>query len=580
MYPTYEEWTRLLKASCSEAEECYRKWFAKVCTDGDYDRWTAEFVARTKDAFEYIDYLLHGSSDPEGILSNFYLSESVLIFETTVFRSRFLNLYDQIFHGTWHGRTVAQACLLGKCYIEVVSDQDPESRLWASGLEALSGLLSSISVPEPAIVEFYYSFLDGTRIVDQAAQHLHCECFQLTQQFCNKTLLHHNEFTKLKHTPLPSSWEAKQWNESNMQGRAARFLAISRKLDSRPGFENALCLAKGLADEVVFKIWWVHNITSYDSILVDLERYRDNLAFLERKGIRTLTSANYAEGCRIIEALSGAMDFFLETEDEILPTSSYAEVEVAYQRIVDSRTCQSAEIAVALAHLYYIVILDDSNADEYVRLGQARLRVWRKRKAISTKWGTGVEEYLDRLKNPETRGTRFWTPSIDNSDMDGAQHRFYDRTRQEAIRRQYEEEVRRLEKEIAEKERQRKMHEESIRNWRAEEERRLKEEAEYAARRRFFENAAIDLSERGDKVQNVQDLRVFLDWLKGAHPPRDGRQTFEQLIHEKTLSRRWFMKLIIIYHPDKNGHHGEEWRETCTDITKVITRMQFLTSRY
>lgn len=509
-----------------------------------------------------MDYLLYGNSDLEGSST---LHPSALIIETSAFRSRFLNLYENIFHGNWHGRTVAQACLLGKCYIEVVSDQDPESGQWTSGLEALSRLLSSISVPEPLIIEFYYSFLDGIGIVDQAAQHVHWECFQLTKKFCHKTLLNHDKFTTLKHTPLPSPWESKQWDESNTQGRAARFLAISRKLDSRPGFENALRLAKGLANEVVFKLWWVHNMTTYDTIFADLEEYRDNLASLEQKGIRTLTSAKYAKGCRIIEALSRAMDFFLKKEDQILPTSSYAEVAVAVNRI-----CRSAEIAVALAHLFYIVILDDSKADEYIRLGQTRLRVWRERKGINTKWGSDVEEYLDRLKNPETRGKRFWTPSIDNSDTDGAQRRLYNRNRQEAIRKQHEEEARRLGEEIARKEKERKMQEEATRKWRAEEERRLREEAEYAARRRqFFEDTGIDLSKKGDKVKNEQDLRLFLDWLKIAHSPHDGRQTLEQLIHEKTLSRRWFMRLIMIYHPDKNGRHGEEWRETCTDVTKV-----------
>jgi hypothetical protein len=88
----------------------------------------------------------------------------------------------------------------------------------------------------------------------------------------------------------------------------------------------------------------------------------------------------------------------------------------------------------------------------------------------------------------------------------------------------------------------------------------------------IFPNVEI-LNARALAVNTPPDLTKLFIWIHNVYRPDHvdswAAEVVEQIISIDTVTHREFRKFVRIYHPDKNGGHGEDWLLLCGEITKV-----------
>ena len=74
------------------------------------------------------------------------------------------------------------------------------------------------------------------------------------------------------------------------------------------------------------------------------------------------------------------------------------------------------------------------------------------------------------------------------------------------------------------------------------------------------------------EVHGAQTLLGLLRWVTETFiPPDEGkRQKLEELVKDDRISRSKFMKIIMVYHPDKNSKQNEIWKKASEEVTKVL----------
>jgi len=128
---------------------------------------------------------------------------------------------------------------------------------------------------------------------------------------------------------------------------------------------------------------------------------------------------------------------------------------------------------------------------------------------------------------------------------------------------------------------ERKAKEEKARQEKAQKE---KEEAERKAKlqqekverdiRDFYLTHNLDvLGSKTMEVNGVESLLALLRWvMETFKPPDEGqRAKLEELVTSEVISRSKFLKIIMVYHPDKNSKQNEMWRKACEEVTKVYS---------
>lgn len=75
------------------------------------------------------------------------------------------------------------------------------------------------------------------------------------------------------------------------------------------------------------------------------------------------------------------------------------------------------------------------------------------------------------------------------------------------------------------------------------------------------------------EVNGAQSLLSLLRWVTETFRPPDETQRakLEELTKNETISRSTFLKIIRLYHPDKNSKENEMWRKAAEEVTKVYS---------
>jgi hypothetical protein len=126
---------------------------------------------------------------------------------------------------------------------------------------------------------------------------------------------------------------------------------------------------------------------------------------------------------------------------------------------------------------------------------------------------------------------------------------------------------------------------------RTREQERLRKEEEKLKRREERAREARELAERvrcqvmsdkleilkikGEGVRSVEALLAFLEWVQAHYSPPELRAQNQLQQHIEELGKRLrprrigLKKIIMLYHPDKNGKQGDMWKDICAEVTKV-----------
>jgi hypothetical protein len=108
----------------------------------------------------------------------------------------------------------------------------------------------------------------------------------------------------------------------------------------------------------------------------------------------------------------------------------------------------------------------------------------------------------------------------------------------------------------------------------AEHQAKLQQEKAERERSDFYLTHNLDvLGFKTMEVNGAQSLLSLLRWVTDTFKPPDEMQRarLEDLVTSETISRSKFMKIIMVYHPDKNSKENENWKKACEEVTKVST---------
>jgi len=102
---------------------------------------------------------------------------------------------------------------------------------------------------------------------------------------------------------------------------------------------------------------------------------------------------------------------------------------------------------------------------------------------------------------------------------------------------------------------------------------KLQKEKQEQEKMNFYLTHNLDvLGFKTMEVHGAQTLLGLLRWVTETFVPPDEekRQRLEELVKDDRISRSKFMKIIMVYHPDKNSKQNEFWKKASEEVTKVL----------